>query len=92
MNLAEISPEVIVARGEYATVNGEYKTLMSTMQAWAQQACDALRHGLNEPDVEAAQKLFGDAELISSRLKESVLGMAELKAQKDAIYQTAWGK
>lgn len=92
MDLSAIDPSVIEARGQYATVNGEYKTLMSSMQAWAQQACDAIRHGLNETNVEAAQKLFSDAESISAKLKDYAREAADLKMQKESLWQQAWGK
>jgi hypothetical protein len=92
MDLSTIDPAVIEARGKYATVNGEYKTLMSTMQSWAQQACDALRHGLNDPDPKAAADLFNQAESLSYQLMVNASTVAELKAQKDEFWQLAWGK
>ncbi|NUY33259.1 hypothetical protein F0160_22500 [Paraburkholderia sp. JPY303] len=91
MDLSTIDPAVIEARGRYATVNGEYKTLMSTMQSWAQQACDGVRHGLNEPNVEAAQKLFDDAATLCDKLKVYAAKAAELKEQKDELWPIAWG-
>ncbi|MBB5509602.1 hypothetical protein [Paraburkholderia atlantica] len=92
MDLSTIDPAVIEARGQYATVNGEYKTLMSVMQSWTQQACDALRHGLNEPNVDTARQLFAEAELLCAKLKQSTEYAADLKEQKEALWPIAWGK
>jgi hypothetical protein len=92
MDLSKVDAEKIQARGEYATVNGEYKTLMSTIQVKTQTACDCLRHGLQEKDVQRAIGYFESAEKMSSDLKSEIVLAAELKAQKDELYQAAWGK
>lgn len=90
MDLSTIDPAVIEARGQYATVNGEYKTAMSNMQALTQKACDDLRHALNagegrESFLYAAQHSIEAILAISKTLPE-------LQAQKDELYQSAWGK
>jgi hypothetical protein len=90
MNLSEISPDVIVARGEYATVNGEYKTAMSLMQDLTQRACDALRLALQN-DAERTLHLDEANRLLDS-LEELDVKASELKVQKDELYQSAWGK
>ena len=92
MDLTSVPIEKIVARGEYATVNGEYKTLMSLIQARTQEACDYLRHGLQAADAEHALYCYSCAEMIAASLKASVEEAAALKTQKDALYQLAWGK
>lgn len=92
MDLSTIDPSVIVARGKYSTLSGEYKTLMSTMQSWAQQACDDIRHGLNQHDVDSAQTMLGNAEKLCQQLWSSVAYALELKAQKDELWNEAWGK
>lgn len=91
MNLDDVDPELILARGQYATVNGEYKTLMSVIQSRTQEACDSLRHGLQEADLDRAISAFEYAELIASGLKIAIKDAAELKAQKDYLYRAAWG-
>lgn len=93
MDLSTVDPAVIQARGEYATVNGEYKRLMEVMQGFAQNACDDLRHGLNEVgNLEWAIEHFKNAEHLASTLQSYAQTVADLKAQKDALYQAAWGK
>jgi hypothetical protein len=92
MDLSKVDPEKIQARGEYATVNGEYKTLMSVIQSRTQEACDSLRRGLQEADLDRAIGAFEYAEMVASGLKVAIVEAAELKAQKDELYQSAWGK
>jgi hypothetical protein len=92
MDLSLVPEEKIVARGSYATVNGAYKDLMSIIQARTQEACDSLRHGLQEPDLDRAIGAFEYAELLASGLKVAIKDAAELKAQKDELYRAAWGK
>lgn len=93
MDLSLINPDLIRARGEYASVNGEYKRLMQVMQGLAQTACDDLRHGLNEiSNLEWAVERFRNAEKLANSLQSYAQTVAELKAQKDALYQDAWGK
>lgn len=92
MDLTSVPIEKIVARGEYATVNGEYKTLMSLIQARTQEACDHLRHGLQETELDRAIASFEYAENIAAGLKAAIHLASELKAQKDELYQQAWGK
>ncbi|CAG4900518.1 hypothetical protein [Paraburkholderia saeva] len=93
MDLSIVDPAVIEARGKYATVNGEYKRLMSVMQGFAQDACDALRHGLNETsNLEWAIERFQNAEHLANSLQSYAKTVADLKAQKDELYQLAWGK
>lgn len=93
MDLSTVDPAVIQARGEYATVNGEYKRLMEVMQGFAQNACDDLRHGLNEiANLEWAIERFQNAERLANSLQSYAKIAADLKTQKDALYQDAWGK
>jgi hypothetical protein len=92
MDLDNVDPELIVARGQYATVNGEYKTLMSKIQARTQAACDWLRRGLQEDDVGSAVEFFEMAENISAELKIEIAESFELKALKNELYKAAWGK
>lgn len=92
MDFSTIDPAVIEARGKYATCNGEYKTLMSNMQSWAQKACDEIRRGLNERDVDAAQTMFDNAEKLCQQLWYCAVDVAALKAQKDELWNEAWGK
>jgi hypothetical protein len=92
MDLAKVDAALILARGQYATVNGEYKTLMSVIQSRTQEACDSLRHGLQEEELDRAIKAFEYAEMIASGLKVAIKEAAELKAQKEELYQQAWGK
>lgn len=90
MDLSTVDPAVIEARGKYATVNGEYKTAMSTIQALTQKACDDLRHALNADDSREGF-LYAAQHSIESILAISK-GLPELKAQKDELWQKAWGK
>jgi hypothetical protein len=92
MDLDNVDPELILARGRYATVNSEYKTLMSIIQTRTQIACDSLRRGLQETDIDRAIGAFECAEGLSLSLKEAIQEAAELKAQKDELYKSAWGK
>lgn len=93
MDLSTIDPGVIEARGQYASVNAEYKRLLSVMQRFAQDACDSLRHGLNETgNLEWAIERFQNAEHLANSLQSYARTVADLKAQKDALYQAAWGK
>jgi hypothetical protein len=92
MDLDNVDPELILARGRYATVNGAYKTLMSVIQSRTQEACDSLRHGLQEQDLDRAIGAFEYAELLASGLKVAIKDAAELKVQKDELYREAWGK
>jgi hypothetical protein len=90
MNLDEIDIDLIVARGRYATINGAYKDNMQAMQHITQKACDTLRAVLQDEvnrhnHMEYAEKLL-------TILKPIVQEAAELKAQKDELYQAAWGK
>lgn len=92
MNLDDITPDVLLARGKYSTVNGELKTLMSTAQGWTQKACDALRHGLQADDHEKMREQF---ELASKAILALLLipdDVAELKRQKEELWNQAWGK
>jgi hypothetical protein len=90
MDLSTIDPTVIEARGQYATVNGEYKTLMSHMQNLTQLACDDLRHALQQEGERTL--LLDHAVKILGQLHEFDAQASELKVQKDALYQIAWGK
>jgi hypothetical protein len=47
---------------------------------------------LQEKDVQRAIGYFESAEKMSSDLKSEIVLAAELKAQKDELYQAAWGK
>jgi hypothetical protein len=88
MDLDNVDPELILARGRYATVNGAYKDLMKSMQMLSQKACDEIRRGLQE---ESAIQ-FDLAHCSCERLMEMADLAAELKAQKDELYKAAWGK
>ena len=92
MNLDDIDPTVIEARGKYATVNGELKTLMANMQHRTQQACDALRHGLQADTPEQMLQQFELANEIVGRLLDAPGAVAVLRAQKDELWPQAWGK
>ncbi|MBR8343042.1 hypothetical protein KDX40_04730 [Burkholderia ambifaria] len=89
MNLSDIEPAVILARGQYATVNGEYKTTMSHLQAKVQVACDALRHALQN-DEDRIQ-LIDEIAMLLSGIRETAVIAKELKAQKDELWESAWG-
>lgn len=92
MDLNAIEPSVILARGQYATVNGEYKTLMSTAQAITQQACDALRHGLQAQDHAVMRENLRDTAALVTKLEQITHDLEELKRQKDELWSEAWGK
>ncbi|MDN7703303.1 hypothetical protein QZM15_32990 [Burkholderia sp. AU44665] len=89
MDLTEIEPAVILARGQYATVNGEYKTTMSHLQAKVQVACDSLRHALQN-DEDRIQ-LIDEIAILLSGIRETAVIAKELKAQKDELWESAWG-
>lgn len=89
MDLSEVEPAVILARGQYATVNGEYKTTMSLLQARVQAACDALRHALQN-DADRIQLIDQTAVLLSEIRETSVIA-SDLRAQKDELWGAAWG-
>jgi predicted RNA methylase len=90
MDLSTVDPAIIQARGEYATVNGAYKDTMEKMQTITQLACDHLRMALQNE---------GSREDYLNSVFDAVTGLgslgrvaSELKSQKDALYQIAWGK
>jgi mannose-6-phosphate isomerase class I len=92
MDLDTVDPELIIARGQYATCNGVYKTVMSIIQSHTQDACDELRRGLQEKDLDKSIASFERAEMLASVLKHEIKDAAELKSQKDELYKAAWGK
>lgn len=89
IDLSTIDPALIQARGEYATINGEYKDLMKGMQALAQKACDQIRHALQD---DPASNQFMLASINCDSLASMAVEAAELKEQKEALYMAAWGK
>lgn len=91
MDLTTIDPAVIEARGKYATVNGELKTLMANTQQRTQQACDALRHGLQADTPEQMFQQFELASEIVGRLLDAPGEVAVLRSQKDDLWPVAWG-
>lgn len=92
MDLSTLDQSTILARGQYATVNGEYKTLMSTAQSLTQQACDALRHGLQAQDHAVMREHLRDTSALVTRLEQITHELDELKRQKDELWSEAWGK
>jgi hypothetical protein len=90
MDLSTIDPAVIEARGQYATVNGEFKTAMSIMQELTQRACDTLRQALQN-DSERSMHLDSVRRTLDS-LEELDLKASELKVQKEELWQSAWGR
>lgn len=90
MNLSEIEPAVILARGQYATINGEYKTTMSLLQARVQGACDSLRHALQNDEDRI--ELIDQIAILLSGIRETAVLAKELKEQKDELWESAWGK
>jgi hypothetical protein len=89
MNLSEIEPAVILARGQYATINGEYKTTMSLLQTRVQGACDSLRHALQN-DTDRIE-LIDQIAILLSGIRETAVIAKELKEQKDELWESAWG-
>jgi len=87
MDLSTIDPTLIDARGRYATVNGEYKDLMKKLQAFAQGACDDIRHGLQDIDETRFNLAKNSCELLATMAATAV----ELKEQKEMLYNAAWG-
>lgn len=92
MDLTEIEPAVILARGQYATVNGEYKRLLSVRQDFTQRACDDLRRALNSPTAEDRGRLLDNAELMLSEIRKIGIATDDLKVQKEALWNSAWGE
>jgi hypothetical protein len=92
MDLDNVDPELILARGRYATINSAYKNEMAQVQSWTQQACDYLRHALQASTVEATQGNLQAASHLCAVLLHSSEKCAELKAQKDELFRAAWGK
>jgi polyhydroxyalkanoate synthesis regulator protein len=90
MNLDAIDAAVIIARGQYATVNGEFKTAMSLMQELTQRSCDMLRQAL-QSDSERTMHLDTVRRMLDS-LEELDVQISALKVQKDELWQAAWGK
>lgn len=92
MDLSLIDQSLIYARGEYATCNGEYKTLMSMAQNFTQQACDSLRHGLQATEYSDMRVHLQNASEIIAKLTQMTHELEELKRQKDDLWNEAWGK
>jgi hypothetical protein len=65
---------------------------MATAQALTQQACDALRHGLQAPEYEAMRENLQNAGDLVLRLNEISFELEELRRQKDELWTEAWGK
>lgn len=90
MDLSTIDPSLIEARGMYATCNGAYKDVMQDMQKQAQKACDLIRMALQD---EANRKShIAQAEMIVGMMTTMVDRADELLAQKNELYEPAWGK
>jgi hypothetical protein len=89
MDLSTVDPALIVARGEYATVNGAYKDTMESMQKQAQKACDLIRLSLQ--DETNRKNHIVQAEMIVGMLVTMAEKADELLAQKNALYPPAWG-
>ncbi|MBR8429045.1 hypothetical protein [Burkholderia cenocepacia] len=92
MDLTEIEPAVILARGQYATVNGEYKRLLGVRRDFTQRACDDLRWALNSPTCEERNRLLDNAELMLKEIRRIGSETDGLKTQKDELWNEAWGK
>lgn len=90
MDLSTIDPDLIIARGQYASVNGEYKTLMEDMQKKTQEACDRLRIALQDENRRADH--ISHAEMLVGMIASMVSTADELREQKDALKLIAWGK
>jgi hypothetical protein len=88
MDLDNVDPELILARGRYATLNGYYKDLMNKIQELSQDTCDEIRKGLRDGDP----LRFEFGKLSCASLERMAKEAAELKAQKDELYRAAWGK
>lgn len=92
MDLSTIDPTVIEARGQYATVNGEYKTHMSLMQERAQRAVDLIRQALNMEDADQASAYFAEAARLATLLDGMALEASDLRRLKTDLWPKAWGK
>jgi hypothetical protein len=92
MDLSSIDPVLIEARGQYASVNGEYKSHMSLMQARAQEAVDLIRHALNMEDAEQASAAFAEAARLATVLDGMALEASDLRRLKSELWPKAWGK
>lgn len=90
MDLSTIDPALIVARGEYATVNGQYKDTMESMQKTTQKACDHLRLVLQDEDKRVHH--IAQVEMFVGMIASMVSTADELREQKDALKLVAWGK
>jgi hypothetical protein len=89
MDISTIDPALIVARGEYATVNGAYKDTMELMQKSAQKACDLIRMALQ--DETNRKQHIAQAEMTVGILAGMIQEADELLAQKNELYPAAWG-
>lgn len=90
MDLSQIDPALIEARGKYASVNGAYKDCMEDMQKAAQKAYDLIRLALQDEvnrkhHATHLQKIIG---ILTGMAEEA----DELRIQKDELYPAAWGK
>lgn len=92
MDLSTVDAALILSRGQYATVNGEYKTQMSVMQSWTQQAADHLRLGLQAGNAQVSIEHFRKARELAGALQTQAVLCEALKEQKDELYRAAWGK
>lgn len=88
MDLSTIAPELIEARGRYATVNGAYKDVMEAMQKTTQKACDSLRLVLQ--DEAKRSDHIAQVEMFVGMIASMVETADELRAQKEALYPDAW--
>lgn len=88
MNLDEVDPQLIIARGRYATCNGAYKDVMEAMQKTTQKACDSLRLVLQDESKRSDH--IAQVEMFVGMIASMVETADELRAQKEALYPDAW--
>lgn len=90
MDIDALDADLMFSRGLYATVNGEYKTAMSELQSFTQGACDSMRFALQNES--SRRRHLEDAHKSLAAISALIDQIDELKAQKDELYQAAWGK
>lgn len=100
MNLDDIKPEIIYARGQYATVRAEHEDAKKRLSVLCGQmgtvAPQILRH--MQPDNDDLPAMAAVDDLIDAgreyieKIEQCVSEIEELAQQRASLKQAAWGK
>ena len=98
LDLSEFSQELLIARGQYATVRGEHEDKKIELQKLSGQlsaySAQILRHMQPDNDgvPESPEELLNKAESILVCMRVCVADIASLAEQRSELRKTAWPK